>query len=184
MIEVIDDFLPEKQHKVIYDRLMDSSFQWEWSGVHLPMTEVKNPLKNHQLCHLFYADQRPCSNEIGLLNPILDKLNGFLYQRIKANLNWMWDEPYEHPMHIDWPPEMLGMVKLKTAIYYVNDNNGYTIFEDGEKVLSKANRMCVFDGELRHAGVTCTDQPNRVVVNINYMTSPNSPAINSPAMYE
>ena len=59
--------------------------------------------------------------------------------------------------------------QCKTAIFYINSNNGYTEFEEtGEKVLSVANRVCIFDNGLQHAGVTTTDTINRVVVNVNY----------------
>ena len=55
-----------------------------------------------------------------------------------------------------------------TAILYINTNNGYTKFKKGGKVKSVANRMLIFDSQLEHAGVTCTDALRRVVVNFNY----------------
>ena len=57
----------------------------------------------------------------------------------------------------------------KTAIYYVNTNNGYTKFEDGTVVNSVENRCVVFDSSLRHTGTTCTDQKTRVVINFCYV---------------
>ena len=56
----------------------------------------------------------------------------------------------------------------KTAVYYVNTNNGYTEFKSGVKVNSIANRMVIFDSKYEHAGVTSTDTNRRVVLNINF----------------
>ena len=62
--------------------------------------------------------------------------------------------------------------KLKhwtTSIFYVNTNNGYTVFEDGTKVESVANRMLTFPSNLKHCGTSCTDKNIRSVINFNYL---------------
>jgi hypothetical protein len=58
--------------------------------------------------------------------------------------------------------------KCKTAILYMNTCNGYTQFENGEKVLSEENKIIVFDSNLKHAAVNQTDTKQRIVININY----------------
>ena len=50
----------------------------------------------------------------------------------------------------------------------MNSNNGYTYFENKEKVKSVANRLLKFDNIMKHSGTTCTDENQRVVININY----------------
>jgi hypothetical protein len=50
----------------------------------------------------------------------------------------------------------------------MNTNNGYTYFEDGTKAKSVANRLIKFDNVMYHSGTTCTDENQRVVININY----------------
>ena len=58
---------------------------------------------------------------------------------------------------------------MKTAVFYINTNNGYTEFENGVRVNSVANRVCIFDSNLRHRGTTHTEGDNqRIVVNFNY----------------
>ena len=57
---------------------------------------------------------------------------------------------------------------MKTSTYYINTNNGWTEFEDGGKVESVANRMLVFDSNLVHGGVSCTDEKTRILINFNY----------------
>jgi len=56
----------------------------------------------------------------------------------------------------------------KTAIYYLNTNNGGTQFKDGPFVQSKANTLVKFDTSYSHAGAWCTDAKLRFAVNMNY----------------
>ena len=75
------------------------------------------------------------------------------------------DEIIEHGLHTDLPkPDS----KVKTAILYLNTNNGYTKFENGEIVGSVENRLVLFDGNMQHAGTTCSDKRYRAVFNLNF----------------
>ena len=62
-----------------------------------------------------------------------------------------------------------GVEGWYTSIFYLNTNNGYTYFEDGSKVKSIANRFVIFPCYMSHGGASCTDNDNRVVLNINYI---------------
>ena len=57
--------------------------------------------------------------------------------------------------------------KCKVALYYINDNNGYTIIGD-KKVESKSNRMVLFNSNQKHCGTNSTNCNNRMVINFNY----------------
>ena len=56
----------------------------------------------------------------------------------------------------------------KTGIFYINTNNGKTIFESGEQVDSVENRMIIFPGSLMHTGTTHTDTNIRCLINFNW----------------
>ena len=58
-----------------------------------------------------------------------------------------------------------------TAIYYVNTNNGWTEFENGDKVPSVENRIVIFDSSQLHTGTRTTNASSRVVINFNYVSS-------------
>ena len=59
--------------------------------------------------------------------------------------------------------------EMKTAVFYINTNDGYTEFENGVRVSSVANRVCIFDSNLNHRGTTHSEGGHqRVVVNFNY----------------
>ena len=59
---------------------------------------------------------------------------------------------------------------LKSAVYFVNDNDGYLYnFEEKKSVKSVANTMCIIDSNVLHAGFTCTNSDRRLVINICYL---------------
>ena len=72
-------------------------------------------------------------------------------------------------MHVDLEESDGSTTPHEVMILYINTNDGYTVFEDGTKVESVANRALFFNGKFKHAGTTCTDQPIRVVLNFNYL---------------
>ena len=66
--------------------------------------------------------------------------------------------------HTDFP----WNYKWNTAIFYINTNNGKTLFKHNKQISSRENRVAIFDGRLKHTGTTCTDAKNRIVINLNY----------------
>ena len=64
--------------------------------------------------------------------PLIEKLKPLSLIRIKANLNPPTEKLIESDYHTDTD------FKCKAAIYYVNDNDGYTMIGK-EKILSKKN---------------------------------------------
>ena len=71
-------------------------------------------------------------------------------------------------LHIDIQnPELKSI--LTTGIFYVNNNDGYTLLEDGTKIESVANRFVSFSAETNHSGTSCTNTNRRVVLNLNYI---------------
>lgn len=54
------------------------------------------------------------------------------------------------------------------ALYSLNNNNGFTYFEDTkEKIPSVENQLFLFDGLRRHCSVSQTDTKIRANININ-----------------
>ena len=115
----------------------------------------------YQFTHCFYQEYEPRSQYWSLVQPVFKDLNASSIIRCKANLTTKTTEPVVNDYHTDFP-------NCITAILYMNTNNGCTIFRDGTKIHSKSNRLVVFDSNLQHAGVTCTDVNRRVVINFNF----------------
>jgi hypothetical protein len=57
-----------------------------------------------------------------------------------------------------------------TAILYLDDNDGGTMFEDGSFVQSKKNRLVVFPNTTLHSSVSQTDSNIRTLINFNFIT--------------
>jgi hypothetical protein len=161
-IKVIDNFLDFNNFKNIQHVLMRSaSFPWYYNDS--VVFEEKN--ENYQFTHIFYNKLTVQSSYYELLLPCIEKLNVFSLVRIKSNLIPRTAVHKEHGYHCD---SRDTKNVHKTAVLYVNTNNGYTIFKNGDKVVSIANRLVVFDSDVEHSGSSCTDENVRVVINFNY----------------
>ena len=162
-IEVFDNFLEHELFKKISDKIINS--QWSYSDLIISFDKrICDELDNHQMYNMIYSDDEPKSDMFHLIRGIMmnGKFNFKSLIKIKANLSFRTTEKIIHGYHVDLPYE------CKTAIYYLNTNDGCTMFEDGREVGSVANRWVIFNSQLAHTGTTCTDQKMRVLINFNY----------------
>lgn len=160
---VIDDFLEPNFFAELQDLLLGGNFPWFYCD------NVVNPNQDHfQFCHHFYYEDGygTRSDLFNFLLPTLQKIDPYAIVRIKANLLTKTQNNIEHGFHTDVPYDKQNFVK--TAILYINSNNGYTKFRDGSKIESVENRLLIFPSRLEHTGSTCTDEKTRVVINFNY----------------
>ena len=109
-----------------------------------------------------------------IIKPVFDTLNPFALHRIKFNATPRTTNIKAKPLHVDvsGPQDSQGnftdIPDYHICVIYFNDNDGYTYFEDGQKVVAIENRAVIFSGDLLHAGTSCTDTDLRVVLNIDY----------------
>ena len=164
--EIIDNFLDKKDFNKLQKEMLSENFQWYYSG-----DIVYKGDKGFQFCHTVYKNGDWGGGYNGLFDPIIEKVDPFSIFRIKANLRTRESEIKESSFHTDIGPALLSDEQKKlwtTSIFYINTNNGYTIFEDGTKVESVQNRLISFPANWNHAGTTCTDKERRVVINFNW----------------
>ena len=126
---------------------------------------LRTPLGDFQFIHGFYWDGVPTSDFYTLLDPLLEKIKPKHIIRAKINLSTPTPIPTEGGWHTDSP---MPDPNVTTAVFYLNTNNGYTMFKDGTKVESLENRFASFSCDLEHTGVSSTDSNARVVLNLNY----------------
>lgn len=163
--EILDNFLDKDSFLSIQETLFGSNFPWYFQqGVSYKHGYGSDYLHNYQFTHLFWnsTDTMVRSHFFPTLDPLIEKLNPIAVLRIKANLMPVTEKRVVHQMHVDLD------LKCKTAIFYVNTNNGATIFENGDEVSSVENRLMIFDSDLKHTSSSCTDKKVRCVININY----------------
>ena len=160
--KIIDNFLPEDEFEKIEKNLMGHMFPWFYT---YKITESDKdqdlPDFQYQFCHIFFGDHQITSNFFPLLEPVLTKLNAKALIRIKANCIPKTFEIVKHGFHTD-------MKNNRTAILFINTNDGFTEFKFGKIVESKRNRLIEFDSNLLHRGTTCTDKQTRVNINFNF----------------
>jgi len=156
---VIENALKKEDFLAIKNTLEAKNFPWYFSeGV-----SYKNN-DDFQFCHIFYNNFIVNSNFYALIIPIIEVLKPLALIKIKANLLTREKNIIEHGMHVDYYHK-----NCKTAVYYVNTNNGYTKFLDGTKISSEENKLLIFNTEEKHTGTTCTDLSRRIVINFNYV---------------
>lgn len=165
--KIIDNLLLPDELKLIQDTMLGAKFAWFYNNfVDYDPEDFESCVDyphNFHFVHGFYGHFSPKSECLHILDPVIKKLNPAAIVRIKANLSTISANRIEHSFHTD-----RNDVHCTTAIFYVNDNNGVTIFEDGSEVPSVANRLVIFDSQLMHKGTTCTDQKLRCLINFNY----------------
>ena len=175
MVSIVDNLADQKTIDNLQSLMLNpdapmknTSFPWYYQ----PVIDFADEEDKFQFTHMFYIEQTPTSEFVENLNPILEIIRPISIHRIKANLLTKTPNIIENSFHVDMND--LSEEKLKqwtTSIFYVNTNNGYTIFEDGTKVESVANRLVTFPGNMKHTGTSCTDEKIRVVINFNYFSS-------------
>jgi hypothetical protein len=170
---VLDDYLDRHLFLSMRAALEEATFPWEKSQIlsekaatHLP------PGDNLQQVHGFYLKKPGIffrSDQLWIIAPILEKLNPISLIKAKVNRSPRKERHIEYGLHVD--TRRRGAT---TAIFYLNSNNGYTLFDDGAKVLSVENRIVLFDCTRLHTGASCTDADDRLVLNINMMLASGS----------
>ena len=82
--------------------------------------------------------------------------------RVKLNVYVNQKDQIKHGFHHDqeFPHQV--------ALYNINTNNGYTELETGEKIVSKANELILFNGKIKHRSVSQNNEQLRYNINMNY----------------
>jgi len=165
-MKIIDNFLSDGDFVKLQSTMLSDAFPWYYGNYKVMDKEEYgfDEKYNFQFVHMFYMRHTIVSSGMDLLSPIIQKINPSAIVRIKANLTPITNEKIVYDMHRDY--EFEG----KTAIFYINTNNGNTIFEDGTEIESIENRLIIFDSKKYHTGTSCTDEKVRCVINFNYYT--------------
>ena len=99
------------------------------------------------------------------MTPLIDKLDCRYLLKGKANLNVKGDGNAIGQFHTDVNLDAV----TKTAVFYINTNNGGTEFENGDIVRSIENRVVIFDSKIKHRGISCTNEKRSVLLNWNWI---------------
>ena len=167
--EIIDNFFPLDEFNELYGfllppKLIKGQEQLCWGYTHNVINMEGKGEEDWRLLYFVHM-----AYEHTILSAMTDKILPHCKQlniktliRMKINLYPNTETIKEHGMHIDYDfPHKAGILSINTC-------DGYTKLEDGTKIDSVANRMLLFDASTPHSSSTCTNQPTRVNININY----------------
>jgi hypothetical protein len=157
-VQVIDNFLDNDEYKKICDIFMADEFPWFFNNFKVDFDD-----NEFQFTHTLYWNKTIWSNSFQNLQNLIERINPISIIRIKLNLTTKTDIIKKYRLHPDEDD-----LRAMTMIYYLNTNNGYTYFEDGQIIESVQNRAVFFPSHILHSGTSCSDQKIRVVLNMTY----------------
>ena len=164
--EITDNFLNSIDFAQVQSVFVNNlNLPWYYNDAIAELEETPNIYKFQFTHTLFRENQGILSDSFKHIKPLIDKINPKVLIRVKANLGTVTPSHQEGGLHTDFD------FPCRTAIFYLNDNNGYTLFEDKTQVESKANRFVSFSSQHNHTGVSQTDSKIRCLININYIPS-------------
>ena len=157
-MKTVNNFLDKKYFSEVDKLLISPNFAWyATDGV------ARNYDGGFFLVHILFVDGKINSDFFHtIMQPFIYKLRIKNLIRVKLNLYPATYTNENHGYHIDFPE------KHKVALFYLNTNNGKTLFKN-KSVKSVKNKLVIFDGNKEHASTSCTDKPYRITLNINYV---------------
>jgi hypothetical protein len=168
-VQIFNNFLDQEVFLEIKKFIMSPRCQWRYVS-YIAHKDGRDNDNDGYFVHSFkdchpqtFEDRYPESPHFPLIAKILDKIKYQNILRIRSSLYPRRDVQKPDPFHIDYD------FPHKVCIFYVNTNNGYTMFENGEKIPSVENQLATFDGNEKHCSVVQTDTSARYIVNINIL---------------
>ena len=172
-IQIVDNFLSSYESDNLI-KTFDGKIDGYWASELFPWTFI-NDLNGEEYLGNYYFNKilmknyevpsKNASYWMPLFEPLIKRIGCRNIFRLKVNLYPRTHRRVHHSPHIDYESNS----GLRTALYYVNTNNGFTFFDGTRsKVKSKENRIAFFDGSNKHHSTTPTDCNYRVTINVDY----------------
>jgi|TARA_R110000803_G_scaffold210467_1_gene282374 hypothetical protein len=173
---VHDNWLNPVYFNVLKEYILSTEFAWYKGEVVEDVGQVApiktQPIfeKRDQFFHAFINDKgENNSGGVALIHKIGWFLNAKKIIRAKLNYGSKTNEPQLGGWHVDYDYKVNpNDSDYKIAILYINTNNGYTLLENGQEILSVENRVVIFDNSVLHTDCSQTDIQGRIVLNIVY----------------
>ena len=176
-MQVIDDALDQEYFDHLNRAILHSgSFRWSLQERVATLEDDPNS-EQFYFISSFYNNCKIEDDFYYELFPLFDSLDVKAVLRARAIMYMNQGKIIKHKPHIDYD------YPHNAALLYMNTNNGYTgmvnddwvrgdisdsIFSEGNKVESVANRLLLHDGSIPHYSTTCTDTRKRIVLAVNY----------------
>ena len=162
-VELIDNFLPEENFKLLVEAILSQSFPFYHQDYITNSTE-QSGIDHVNFTHLLHFKTVPASTYYPFVyENFISKISDLRsIIRSKVNCYPRTDKNVLHAFHQDF------LYPHRALILSLNTCDGYTVFEDGTKIDSISNRAVIFDASVSHASTSCTNQKCRWNIIVNY----------------
>lgn len=190
MVKILDNVTSKANVKYLEQSLINHPWYYLKGTAYNQLEENVTPYQPSWV-HFLYSDGESLSDlkplAETLLLTALDRLNLPISKliRVRAGLSTRTPTPIVHTPHVDWDDNHMS------AVYYVNDADGDTVFfketrDESLKINSyewgkdkmfsidqtvspKADRMVIFNGLTYHASSTPCNVDYRLIINYNWI---------------
>ena len=180
MIKVLDNFLTKSYHKELLDLMSSDNFSWYYKKN--ISHEKTSRLGDYGFSHFFWDENGMRDTSTSMLwkpglYQIMDVVNTDFILRSRGDMTMYSHKEFIHDPHVDFT------FKNISAVYYINDSDGDTIFynqrqsggqpmpnklEVRDRVSPKSNRLVFFEGNVIHTGMSPNKHKNRIIINSNF----------------
>ena len=168
-IIVKDNYLPDHMFEPIRNYFMGNECYWYYNGNYSGgYPQMEHVFHNEMVGTQRYPNTPMIADQgMRIMQPVLESFQYAALIRIRAICNWKTGTMARRDWHVDVPFD------CTTAIYYLHDSDGCTLFEDGDnepfEVETKANRLVEFPSQYRHSTTTFTTPNRRILINFNFI---------------
>ena len=163
-MQVTEDFLQEEYYDHLNEIITSTQFPWMFQKRVANIGEdPEEDLNHYYFVHSLFFQNKVESPLYDDFLYLFQSLNVQFLHRARVLMFVNQGEQYVHDRHVD------HTTNCKTALIYMNTNDGFTDFETGERVESVKNRLLLFDGSIPHSSSTPTNTKERLLLSVTYI---------------
>jgi hypothetical protein len=184
MVTVLEDFIPKSYQDFLEKNILSKTFPFYFSGATTDYAIEGNYMSPYAkevpfLVHTFLSDRPQPTGYWPIIAPLYFNFcektgKNYTIVRCKANLYFQapdFGKDNYYTPHVDYTSG-----NITTAIYYVIDSDGDTLFFDKdlritERISPKKGSLVYFDRSVIHTGTPPVRSTHRCVINFNFALS-------------
>tara|TARA_A100001037_G_C15094815_1_gene610878 strand:+ start:73 stop:585 length:513 start_codon:yes stop_codon:yes gene_type:complete len=167
-MKIYDNYLTDDEFSKIESFIEDASFKWSL------IKELNDNSKPGDFVFIHESNDEEKRNSIFtlLIKKIFTKDDFKIGSNKKIQIGRMRINLFVNTSNKNegkgFHKDVINDDDMKTLLFYLEDSNGYTEFEDGTIIESKKNRAIVFNSNILHQTVMQTNTIFRRNININF----------------